>query len=55
MATKMERIDREIQKTREKIAEYQEKLKTLEAQKNRGGESGDCSDGSRHADDPRPS
>ena len=24
MATKMERIDREIQKTREKIAEYQE-------------------------------
>lgn len=33
MATKMERIDREIQKTREKIAEYQEKLKTLEAQK----------------------
>ena len=35
MATKMERIDREIQKTREKIAEYQEKLKTLEAQKPR--------------------
>ena len=33
MATKMERIDREIQKTREKIAEYQEKLNTLEAQK----------------------
>ena len=33
MATKIERIDREIQKTREKIAEYQEKLKTLEAQK----------------------
>lgn len=33
MATKIERINREIQKTREKIAEYQEKLKTLEAQK----------------------
>ena len=33
MATKIERIDREIQKTREKIAEYQEKLKTLETQK----------------------
>ena len=33
MATKTERIDREIAKTREKIAEYQEKLKTLEAQK----------------------
>ena len=33
MATKIERIDREIQKTREKIAEYQEKLKSLEAQK----------------------
>ena len=30
MATKIERIDREIAKTREKIAEYQE---TLEAQK----------------------
>ena len=28
-----ERIDQEIEKTREKIAEYQEKLKTLEAQK----------------------
>ncbi len=33
MATKIERIDREIQKAREKIAEYQDKLKTLEAQK----------------------
>lgn len=33
MATKIERIDREITKTREKIAEYQEKLKILEAQK----------------------
>ena len=33
MATKIERIDREIAKTREKIAEYQEKLKTLEVQK----------------------
>ena len=33
MATKIERINREIQKTREKIAEYQDKLKTLEAQK----------------------
>lgn len=26
MATKIERIDREITKTREKIAEYQERL-----------------------------
>ncbi len=33
MATKIERIDREIAKTREKIAEYQEKLKALETQK----------------------
>lgn len=30
---KIERIDQEIAKTREKIAEQQEKLKTLEAQK----------------------
>ena len=30
---KIERIDQEIAKTREKIAEYQEKLKALEAQK----------------------
>ena len=30
---KIDRIDREIEKVREKIAEYQEKLKTLEAQK----------------------
>ena len=29
---KIERIDQEIAKTREKIAEYQEKLKALEAQ-----------------------
>ncbi len=31
---KIERIDQEITKVREKIAEYQEKLKALEAQKN---------------------
>ncbi len=30
---KIERIDQEIEKVREKIVEYQEKLKTLEAQK----------------------
>ena len=30
---KIERIDQEIAKTREKIAEHQEKLKDLEAQK----------------------
>ena len=30
---KIERIDRGIAKIREKIAEYQDKLKTLEAQK----------------------
>ena len=52
MATKMERIDREIQKTREKIAEYQEKLKTLEAQKTEA-ENLEI-DGARHADDPGP-
>lgn len=33
MKNKIERIDLEIRKTREKIAEYQEKLKVLEAQK----------------------
>ena len=31
--TKIERIDQEITKVREKIAEYQEKLKALETQK----------------------
>ena len=31
--SKIERINREIQKTREKITEYQNKLKGLEAQK----------------------
>ena len=31
--SKIERIDREIQKTREKITEYQNRLKGLEAQK----------------------
>ena len=30
---KIERIDQEITKVREKLAEYQEKLKVLEAQK----------------------
>lgn len=30
---KIERIDQEIEKVREKIAEYQEKLKILETQK----------------------
>ena len=33
MTNKIDRIDREIQKTREKITEYQNKLKGLEAQK----------------------
>ena len=33
---KIERIDQEIAKTREKIAEQQEKLKALEAQKTEG-------------------
>ena len=31
--SKIERIDQEIEKVREKITEYQDKLKTLEAQK----------------------
>lgn len=33
MANKIERINREIEKTREKITEYQNKLRGLEAQK----------------------
>lgn len=33
MANKIDRIDKEIEKTREKITEYQNKLKGLEAQK----------------------
>ena len=33
MANKIDRIDREIEKTREKITEYQNRLKGLEAQK----------------------
>lgn len=33
MTNKIERIDIEIQKTREKITEYQNKLKRLEAQR----------------------
>lgn len=32
-ANKIDRIDREIAKVREKLTEYQEKLKVLEAQK----------------------
>ena len=31
--SKIERIEKEIQKTREKITEYQNKLKTLEVQR----------------------
>ena len=34
---KIERIDREIQKTREKITEYQNKLKRLGSTENRSG------------------
>ena len=57
---KIQRIDLEIQKTREKIAEQQEKLKALEAQKTeaenleivRGGEPGDRPDGACPAYDP---
>ncbi len=33
LKNKIQRIDQEIAKVREKIAEYQDKLKTLEAQK----------------------
>ena len=33
MANKIDRIDKEIEKTREKITEYQNRLKGLEAQK----------------------
>ena len=48
---KIERIDQEIAKVREKIAEYQEKLKALEVE-NRGRKSGDRPDGARTAYDP---
>ena len=44
---KIQRIDQEIAKVREKIAEYQDKLKTLEAQKTEA-------DGARPAYDPGP-
>ena len=37
MATKIERIDREIQKTREKIAEYQENPANLPSGKTTNG------------------
>lgn len=33
MATKLDRIERDIQKTKSKIAEYQKQLRELEAQK----------------------
>ena len=51
---KIERIDQEITKVREKIAEYQEKLKVLEAQKTEAEKSGDRPDGARFAYDPCP-
>ena len=51
---KIERIDQEITKVREKIAEYQEKLKALEAQKTEAENTGDRPDGARPAYDPDP-
>ena len=45
---KIERIDQEITKVREKIAEYQERLKVLEAQKTEA----ENLDGARPAYDP---
>ena len=51
---KIERIDQEITKVREKIAEYQEKLKALEAQKTEAENLGDRSDGARTVYDPGP-
>ena len=50
---KIERIDQEIAKVREKIAEYQEKLKAGGTE-NRGRKSGDRPDGARPAYDPDP-
>ena len=47
---KIERIDQEITKVHEKIAEYQEKLKALEAQKTEA----ESPDGARPAYDPDP-
>ena len=44
---KIQRIDQEIAKVREKITEYQDKLKTLEGAENRGGKPGDHPDGAR--------
>ena len=51
---KIQRIDLEIPKTREKIAEQQEKLKGFGSAENRGGEPGDRPDGTRPAYDPEP-
>lgn len=51
---KIERIDQEITKVREKIAEYQERLKVLEAQKTEAENLEIVSDGARTAYDPGP-
>ena len=49
---KIERIDQEITKVREKIAEYQERLEGAGGTENRGRKSGDRPDGARLAYDP---
>ena len=51
---KIQRIDQEIAKVREKIAEYQDKLENPGGAENRGGEPGDRPDGARPAHDPGP-
>ena len=48
---KIERIDQEITKVREKIDKYQEKLKALEARQTEAEKSGDRPDGARPAYD----
>ena len=43
--TKLDRIERDIEKTRAKVLEYQKRLKDLEAQKIRGRKRADRSNG----------
>lgn len=50
--SKIERIEKEIQKTREKITEYQNKLRGLEAQKTEAEKSANRSARALHAPDP---
>ena len=50
--SKIERIEKEIQKTREKITEYQNKLRGLEAQKTEAENLANRAACTRYASDP---